>query len=731
MDNLDRSFWRIGIFGIFIIVFAEMTACAFNQAYAQTSDPTTDMTQVMDGWDDGTYHVPLAHTFPYFGSTFTDAWMSTNGFILLYDPISGVGNPNTYDSFCCNGENFTHLNNINADVGRFSYMIAPLWTDLIDMNLTDTDGYYYSTDESKSKFLWYNVKEFYDANANNTFGVELRPDGSFDFYYDEVSLPVGHTTFVGYTGDLVADKQKYNTLYFGEPDGSNLASLADMASETFYNENGDVDGYAWYSSGNVSTGPDCSDPLNDSTCPGYDEAYFEQQCTNDPFYDSGCSGYEQAYFDQQCTYNPQYDMLCPGYIDESYTEEFAAVDTSQDAIFDEPYEDISTSMGTFDGQSTGADDGTNFEDNFGVSEEDFYGFDSTGSADTPDPTETAFTGTGTIQEEFEFFPEPTVQQEESFSADIAEVEEIQEIYEEPIEDESFEEEIALIEEEMSNSEEDLLIEEESIDILEERVDAVDTNTRNFAISLSLQQTSSLISSLETNSMESSSENSQNSGSNDQNSQNMQSNNENSSEAQESAENQQNLAQESASDGSFDTENVDDSQSIDGSGSEFFTSAEIFGSDAQLFVAMTGNATDNTENVSNNEQNATDVQNEQQNFALGEAAPIGFAIIPVPQQNMEEEVVQEKSLAERMADANIEKRKEKSNVAAQGQTAAVEQLAATADITQYYNTTISPETQVYSQSQVYSGVRLEDNNRTMYNMFSESTGKMYQLIRSQY
>ena len=147
--------------------------------------------------------------------------------------------------------------------------------------------------------------------------------------------------------------------------------------------------------------------------------------------------------------------------------------------------------------------------------------------------------------------------------------------------------------------------------------------------------------------------------------------------------------------------------------------------------MTGGVSDDTSNVSQNEQTEQNVQNEQQNFALGEAAPIGFSIIPVQQQNMEEEVVKEKSLAERMADANIEKRKEKSNIAAQGQTAAVEQLAATADMTQYYNTTLSPEVQVYSQSQVYSGVRLEDNNRTMYNMFSESTGKMGQLIRSQY
>ena len=34
MDKLDRSFWSIGIFGLFCIVFAEMSACAFQQAHA-------------------------------------------------------------------------------------------------------------------------------------------------------------------------------------------------------------------------------------------------------------------------------------------------------------------------------------------------------------------------------------------------------------------------------------------------------------------------------------------------------------------------------------------------------------------------------------------------------------------------------------------------------------------------------------------------------------------------
>jgi hypothetical protein len=32
-----------------------------------------------------------------------------------------------------------------------------------------------------------------------------------------------------------------------------------------------------------------------------------------PLYDSGCYGYSEAYFNQQCSLNPLYDRRCPGY----------------------------------------------------------------------------------------------------------------------------------------------------------------------------------------------------------------------------------------------------------------------------------------------------------------------------------------------------------------------------------------------------------------------------------
>lgn len=56
-----------------------------------------------------------------------------------------------------------------------------------------------------------------------------------------------------------------------------------------------------------------SNPLYATSCPGYQQAYYNQQCFANPLYDSGCPGYQQAYFNQQCSNNPLYDSQCPGY----------------------------------------------------------------------------------------------------------------------------------------------------------------------------------------------------------------------------------------------------------------------------------------------------------------------------------------------------------------------------------------------------------------------------------
>jgi hypothetical protein len=258
------------------------------------------MTQIMDGRDDATQHISLGHAFPYYGGVFTDAWMSTNGFILLYDPVKQFGNQWTDDSRCCSGFDPTGYD------GYFSFMLAPLWTDLVDLNNTLDDGYWYKTNEGASSFLWYNVNEFGSTNTN-TFQIDLWPDGSFDFIYDEVDI-IGHDTWIGFTGDATIDVTQ---LQFSQSSVDEFS--LDFISQTFSG------GRAWYGQdGGYESSLDCTDALNDSRCPKYQEAYFAYECDMDPLYDTNCPGYDQEILIQEMS---DTDFIFGDDISDFYYEE--------------------------------------------------------------------------------------------------------------------------------------------------------------------------------------------------------------------------------------------------------------------------------------------------------------------------------------------------------------------------------------------------------------------------
>jgi hypothetical protein len=60
----------------------------------------------------------------------------------------------------------------------------------------------------------------------------------------------------------------------------------------------------------------CSmNPLFSPECPGYESAYLNQQCSVNPLFSPACTLYQQAFFNQQCSLNPLYNSGCPGYAD--------------------------------------------------------------------------------------------------------------------------------------------------------------------------------------------------------------------------------------------------------------------------------------------------------------------------------------------------------------------------------------------------------------------------------
>jgi hypothetical protein len=94
-------------------------------------------------------------------------------------------------------------------------MLAPLWTDLDDTNIRDGDGYYYSTNETESKFLWYKVTEYNRPNSVNTFQLNIDKTGGYEYLYQDVAID-SHQAFIGWTGDTAADPFWHTQQFYGD-----------------------------------------------------------------------------------------------------------------------------------------------------------------------------------------------------------------------------------------------------------------------------------------------------------------------------------------------------------------------------------------------------------------------------------------------------------------------------------------------------------------------------------
>ena len=159
-------------------------------ASAQTYDPTlltpqingapTTMTPLNLG-DDNTRQVSLGFEFEYWGQTFTDVWVSSNGFVSFQS-----GN-----HLCCNGQ--------PIDQAQRNTIYA-YWSDLISF----TGNPYYRISEGSALFGWYGVQE-YGTNNSNTFEIGLFSNGNIQFNYGSLSASGGRDFTAGITGPEADD----------------------------------------------------------------------------------------------------------------------------------------------------------------------------------------------------------------------------------------------------------------------------------------------------------------------------------------------------------------------------------------------------------------------------------------------------------------------------------------------------------------------------------------------
>ena len=278
--------------------------------------------------------IDLSFNFTFYGSTFSQARMATNGCLHF-------GNSGSY----CNDYTPDPIN------GQHTYTIYPFWTDLIRDNNSRMKSW---GDSSKMIFGWYNLREYNRSNTDNSFEVILWNNNSFDLRYRELEI-INHDVLIGEVG---ANKTNSYTYYYHDECNTGTTNSSSCVSTNWNNITMNTtleNGGSLYGSGS-GNGVDCSDPLNDSSCSGYADAYLTQQCNITQLHSESCPNYWEAYDDQQCADDPQYAPFCQGYRQEESVAFFD--DTNVDYGFVDEQEQFATGAFT-DSQH---DDNLGFED---------------------------------------------------------------------------------------------------------------------------------------------------------------------------------------------------------------------------------------------------------------------------------------------------------------------------------------------------------------------------------
>ena len=262
----------------------------------------------------------LGFTFDFYGQAFTQGRITTNG--CLHFKTTGA--------FC---SDFTP----DPLASQYTYTLLPFWTDLI----RDSDSKMLAKSFSdKTVFGWYDMRE-YNRASDNSFEVILWTNDSFEFRYGALDI-INHDVLIGEVGS--GSKEVYQYYYHDECNtGSTNASNCvntnwnDTSTNNLLESGGSLFGTG------TGNGIDCSDPLNNSNCAGYADAYQTQQCNLDQLYAEACPYYWEAYDDFQCNLDSQYGPFCQGYRQDDdvayYDEEDDYGYQEEDMWYDEEYDE--------------------------------------------------------------------------------------------------------------------------------------------------------------------------------------------------------------------------------------------------------------------------------------------------------------------------------------------------------------------------------------------------------
>ena len=303
---------------------------------------TTNLNSADDSWS-GT--VNLSRNFNRWGHTWGAARMSTNGCLGFV----GATTVNT-NQWAKNCSDYTP-----QALPYQNYTLYPLWTDLIRGN---NSKMLYKSFDDYVVFGWYYMKE-YNRASSNSFEVILWANSTYEFRYRELDIQ-NHDVLIGEQGRGSSGEHKTYLFYNDGQNGYNTFDqfLAGYGGPDIEN------GGSLYSEG-LTLAQQCAiDPLYDSSCTGYADAYFNQQCGLDALYDEQCPGYAAAYLTQQCNIDSLYDEQCPG-----YTSAYFDLQCEMDALYDSQCEGY--------WEELAYQESLQEEEDYGMGEDDFamYGYD--------------------------------------------------------------------------------------------------------------------------------------------------------------------------------------------------------------------------------------------------------------------------------------------------------------------------------------------------------------------
>ena len=226
------------------------------------------VTNLNSGDDQTSAMFAIGFNFNFYGQTFTQARMATNGCL----------------HFLSNG---TTCNDYTPDPLPYAtYTMYPFWTDLIGGTMKA------KAFNDKTVFGWYDKKE-YNRTSSNNFEVILWHNSSFEYRYGALDVN-RHDVLIGHQGNVL---ETYQYLFHDEcSTGSTNVSGVCVTTDwnnTLFNSTLE-NGGSLYSDQVASGG-------------------YVDPCLDNPLYSNMCAGYWEAFDDQQCDLDPQYAPFCAGY----------------------------------------------------------------------------------------------------------------------------------------------------------------------------------------------------------------------------------------------------------------------------------------------------------------------------------------------------------------------------------------------------------------------------------